>query len=85
MDGETNLWRRDRNKYLLRVGFAVNDIGGMRYTKSVNSRNFNVSTDVLSLFQFSEDTDGLESFNKNVDTLIANGGATRNQMLEHFI
>ncbi|MBK6525556.1 MAG: hypothetical protein IPG07_08380 [Crocinitomicaceae bacterium] len=31
----------------------------------------------MSLFQFSEDTDGLESFNKNVDTLIANGGATR--------
>jgi outer membrane protein OmpA-like peptidoglycan-associated protein len=77
MDGETNLWRRDQNKYLLRVGFAVNDIGGMRYTKSVNSRNFNVNTDVLSLFQFSDDTEGLESFNNNVDTLIANGGATR--------
>lgn len=76
MDGETNLWRRDQNKYLLRIGFAVNDIGGMRYDKSVNSRNFSVNTNVLSLFQF-DDSKGLESFNQNVDTLIANGGATR--------
>lgn len=76
MDGETNLWRRDKNKYLLRVGFAVNDIGGMKYAKSVNSRNFSVNANMLDLFQF-DDSDGLESFNKNVDTLVTNGGATR--------
>lgn len=76
MDGETNLWRRDKNKYLLRIGFAVNDIGGMRYVKSDNSRNFSVNTSVLSLFQF-DDSESLESFNQNVDTLIANGGAAR--------
>ncbi len=75
MDGETNLWRRDQNKYLLRVGFAVNDIGGMRYVKSDNSRNFNVNTSVLSLFDF-DDTEGLESFNDNVDTMIMNGQAS---------
>ncbi len=82
IDGETNLWRRDQNKYELKASFAINDIGGMRYEKSVNSRNFNVDIDtdnpsaVLSLFQF-DDTDGLESFNSNVDTLISDGGATR--------
>jgi outer membrane protein OmpA-like peptidoglycan-associated protein len=76
MDGETNMWRRDRNKYTLRVGVAVNDIGGMRYAKSENSRNFAVNTSVLSLFQF-DDSDGLEAFNSNVDTLISEGGATR--------
>jgi len=75
MDGETNVWRRDRNKYKLRIGFAVNDIGGMRYVKSENSRNFNVNANVLELFQF-DDSEGLESFNKNVDTLIMNGGAS---------
>lgn len=81
MDGETNLWRRDQNKYKLRASFAINDIGGMRYLKSDNSRNFTVNVDgsnpdaVLSLFQF-EDTEGLESFNDNVDTLVQNGGAT---------
>ena len=30
MDGKTNLWRRDKNKYLLKFDFAVNDIGGMQ-------------------------------------------------------
>ena len=75
MDGETNLWRRDQNKYALRVGFAVNDLGGMRYLKSDNSRNFRADATVLDLFQF-DDSQGLESFNKNVDTLIANGGAS---------
>lgn len=76
MDGETNLWRRDQNKYLLRVGFAVNDIGGMRYTKSDYSRNFNVNANMLDLFQF-DDTKTLAQFNQNVDTLVASGGATR--------
>jgi outer membrane protein OmpA-like peptidoglycan-associated protein len=75
MDGETNLWRRDKNKYLLKFSFAVNDIGGMRYLKSENSRNFNVNADILDLAQF-EDSEGLESFNQNVDTLIASGGAS---------
>lgn len=80
MDGETNLWRRDLNKYKLKASFAINDIGGMAYEKSVNSRNFAVDIDpsdpdqVLSLFQF-DDTEGLESFNANVDTLEQNGGA----------
>lgn len=80
MDGETNLWKRDQNKYKLKVSLALNDIGGMAYEKSVNSRNFNVDIStsnpsaVLSLFDF-DDTEGLESFNANVDTLVQSGGA----------
>src|SRR5690606_17360696 len=42
--------------------------------KSRHSRNFLVDADVLDLADF-EDSDGLESFNQNVDTLIADGGA----------
>lgn len=76
MDGETNLWRRDQNKYLLRVGLAINDIGGMRYVKSEYSRNFQVNTTMLDLFQF-DDTKTLSQFNQNVDTLVMNGGAVR--------
>lgn len=72
MDGETDLWRRDKNKYLLKVNFALNDLGGMRYTKSVNSRNFNVNASILDLDQFN-DTQSLEDFNQNVDTLLADG------------
>ena len=74
MDGETNLWRRDKNKYRLKFDFAINDIGGMRYLKSDNSRNFRVDANVLDLGQF-DDSQSLEDFNQNVDTLIQNGGA----------
>ncbi|MDC3252767.1 DUF5723 family protein, partial [Crocinitomicaceae bacterium] len=52
MDGETNLWVRNQNKYKLKVGASLLDIGGMKFTKgglskdfSVNSSsNFNVNT-----------------------------------------
>lgn len=75
MDGETNLWRRDKNKYKLKFNFALNDLGGMRYTKSVNSRNFSVDANVFDLAEF-DDTDGLESFNQNVDSMVIAGQAT---------
>jgi outer membrane protein OmpA-like peptidoglycan-associated protein len=75
MDGETNLWRRDKNKYKLKVNFALNDLGGMRYTKSVNSKNFNVDANVLDLDVF-QGTDGLETFNQRIDTMIMNGDAS---------
>ncbi len=75
MDGETNLWRNDQNKYKLRVGLAINDIGGMRYTKSEHSRNFQAHASILDLGEF-EDTDGLADFNDNLDTLVAAGGAS---------
>jgi outer membrane protein OmpA-like peptidoglycan-associated protein len=69
MDGETDLWRRDNNKYKLKASFALNDLGGMRYLKSENSRDFNVNANVLDLDQFN-DSQGLESFNNNLDTLL---------------
>ncbi|WP_051568631.1 DUF5723 family protein [Crocinitomix catalasitica] len=81
MDGETNIWRKDRNKYKVKFSLALNDIGGMRYEKSKNSRDFSVDVPfddqnaVLSLFDF-DDTEGLESFNANVDTLVQAGYAS---------
>jgi len=75
MDGETDLWRRDKNKYKLKVNFALNDLGGMRYTKSVNSRNFEADASVFDLAGFN-DTESLESFNSNVDTMVTGGNAS---------
>jgi outer membrane protein OmpA-like peptidoglycan-associated protein len=40
MDGKTGLPRNDKNKYFLKVGASVLDIGRMRYEKYYNSRNF---------------------------------------------
>ena len=40
MDGRDNLWRKDKNKYKLKVGFSVNDIGRIRYKKGYRSGDF---------------------------------------------
>ena len=40
MDGETGLWRKDKNKYLVKVGVSVLDIGRLRYDKEYRSMDF---------------------------------------------
>lgn len=40
MDGEKDLWRRDQNKYKLRAGLSVLDIGGLKFKKGDLSNDF---------------------------------------------
>lgn len=40
MDGVKNIWRKDKNKYKIRAGFSILDIGGMRFQKGDLTRNF---------------------------------------------
>lgn len=40
MDGETNLWMRSKNKYKLRVGFSITDIGTIKFQRGQYSNNF---------------------------------------------
>jgi outer membrane protein OmpA-like peptidoglycan-associated protein len=40
MDGKTNLERRNENKYKLKVGLSVTDIGGIKYDRWDYSKNF---------------------------------------------
>lgn len=40
MDGETNLWMRYKNKYKLKVGLSITDIGSIKYDKGNLSHNF---------------------------------------------
>jgi outer membrane protein OmpA-like peptidoglycan-associated protein len=40
MDGKKDLERKDKNKYLLKVGVSVLDIGRLRYKKEANSFDF---------------------------------------------
>ncbi|MBN8703589.1 MAG: OmpA family protein [Bacteroidetes bacterium] len=60
MDGDTNLVRRDKNKYKLRLGLSILDIGGVKFTKSSTSSDYyaNVSNMALSELDV-EDTDEL--------------------------
>lgn len=67
MDNKTDLWRRDLNKYKLRVGAAINDIGGMTYKKGELSRNFTFKTSNFDLQTF----DGVEGF-RSLDSMLVN-------------
>lgn len=72
MDGETGIWARHKNKYKLRVGASLLDIGGMRFTKGGLSRNFTVnSTSPFDLTVFQSGT-SLQDFDQVIDSLIQN-------------
>ena len=72
MDGETNIWRRDQEKYKIRAGASILDIGGMKFAKGGLSRDFNVNTSNLFDLTVFDDANGLASFDSIVDSLIAN-------------
>lgn len=75
MDGETNIWRRDQEKYKLRAGVSIIDIGGMKFQKGGMSRNFSInSTNEFDLHVFDNDT-SLVDFDGTIDSLITNSGA----------
>ncbi len=70
MDGKTDLWMRNKNKYKLRVGASIIDIGGMKFLKGGLSRNFTVnSTSPFYLTTFESATSLLE-FDQVIDSLI---------------
>ena len=79
MDGETDLWMRNENKYELRAGVSVLDIGGMKFTKGGQSRDFSVNTTTLDLRIF-KDANSFAAFDSIVDSLITNDpGWTENE------
>ncbi|MBK7172548.1 MAG: OmpA family protein [Bacteroidales bacterium] len=45
MDGKTNLWRKDQNKYLFKLGLSILDIGQIRYRRTNLSRDFDANID----------------------------------------
>lgn len=73
MDGETNLWRRDQEKYKIRAGLSILDIGGMKFQKGGVSQNFSVNSN--NLFGFRDAFDGdnsLTDVDESIDSLITN-------------
>lgn len=49
MDGETNLWRKDHNKYELKASLAINDIGGIRFKKGALSNDFTANVNAWNV------------------------------------
>lgn len=79
MDGETNLWRRNENKYKLRAGFSILDMGSMKFTKGGLSRNFTVNTSNLFNLQIFNTATNLEGFDGVIDSLITQSTTAGNQ------
>ncbi|MDF2436792.1 MAG: OmpA/MotB domain protein [Bacteroidota bacterium] len=65
MDGETNLWRKDKNKYKLRIGISAVDIGWVKFKKGKYSRDFTADIGYWNLHDF----DNVESFD-DFDSLL---------------
>jgi outer membrane protein OmpA-like peptidoglycan-associated protein len=78
MDNETNLWRRDMNKYKARVGFSVLDLGGMRFEKGGLSRDFSVNTTNLFDLNRFDVANSFINFDRLIDTLINESTAAGN-------
>ncbi len=49
MDGEEGLIRRDLNKYKYKIGFALLDVGGIKYDKSPESGDVQTSLNITDL------------------------------------
>ncbi|MBP7808319.1 MAG: OmpA family protein [Bacteroidia bacterium] len=47
MDGETGLWRKDKNKYKLKVGASLTDLGYIKYGKGKYSNNVTMDLDSI--------------------------------------
>ena len=76
MDGKSGIWAQHKNKYKLRVGASLLDIGGMRFTKGGLSRNFEVnSQDPFDLNTF-ESANSIQDFDQVIDSLINAPGQT---------
>lgn len=70
MDGKTNIWRRSQEKYTLKAGVSVLDIGGMKFEKGDLSRDFNVnSASAFDLTVFDR-AKSIASFDSIIDSLI---------------
>jgi outer membrane protein OmpA-like peptidoglycan-associated protein len=79
MDGETDLWRRNENKYKLRAGLSIVDMGSMKFTKGGLSRNFAVNTSNLFNLQTFNSATSLEGFDGVIDSLIQQSSVAGNQ------
>jgi hypothetical protein len=52
LDGKPNVPYRDKNKYLVKVGLSITDIGSVKYTKAPLSANFQTKIQDINLDTF---------------------------------
>lgn len=52
MDGKKDLWRRDLNKYKLRAGISIVDVGSMRYEKQYGINDISFHDNLVNIKQW---------------------------------
>ena len=78
MDGATNIWMKNKNKYKARIGISLVDLGSIRFTKGGLSRNFSINNlSNFDLQRFSA-ASSLTSFDQIIDSLINESSASGN-------
>lgn len=78
MDGETNLWMKNKNKYKAKVGISLIDLGSMRFKKGGISRNFSVNNSSPFDLQSFSSASSLSDFDQIIDSLINESSAAGN-------
>ena len=78
MDGETNLWMKNKNKYKAKVGISLIDLGSMRFKKGGLSRNFSVNISSPFDLQSFSTASSLSDFDQIIDSLINESSASGN-------
>lgn len=76
MDGKSGIWAQHKNKYKLRVGASLLDIGGMRFTKGGLSRNFEVNSQNPFDLNTFQSANSINDFDHVIDSLINAPGQT---------
>ena len=78
MDGETNLWMKNKNKYKAKVGISLIDLGSMRFKKGGLSRNFSVNNSSPFDLQSFSTASSLSDFDQIIDSLILESSGAGN-------
>jgi outer membrane protein OmpA-like peptidoglycan-associated protein len=79
MDGKTNMWRKDKNKYKLRVGASVLDLGSIKYKKGRYSDDFYIDIDTIKYRILDLTSQPVLGFDEIIDSL-----AVRKQTSDYY-
>lgn len=69
MDGKTDLWRRDKNKYKLRIGLSILDIGAIKFPKGALSNDFRIDVKPIKYRQLDFQNYPVYDFDRIIDSL----------------
>ncbi len=73
MDGQTGLWMKHKNKYKLKIGASLLDLGSIRYAKGKLSNNFTVNVDSVRFRKLVTDSFPVYDYDKIIDSLTTKG------------